>query len=107
MQSNSVYYSNLLICFQSKETQQIASRQWTDACIVSLTLQQSLILSMLVKTVENSLLTGRYLQQNQVQCEQPSATTDWGFERTEQRQKKKTETRIQEYFLCKRKVKHC
>ncbi|MEQ2299327.1 hypothetical protein AMECASPLE_014066 [Ameca splendens] len=35
---------------------------------------------------ENSLLTGRNLQQNQAQCERPSATTDWGFERTEQRQ---------------------
>ncbi|MEQ2166884.1 hypothetical protein GOODEAATRI_032975 [Goodea atripinnis] len=38
---------------------------------------------MHVATVErkNSLLTGRNLQQNQAQCERPSATTDWGFER--------------------------
>ncbi|MEQ2249654.1 hypothetical protein ILYODFUR_031539 [Ilyodon furcidens] len=35
---------------------------------------------MHVATVErkNSLLTGRNLQQNQAQCEWPSATTDWG-----------------------------
>ncbi|MEQ2199201.1 hypothetical protein XENOCAPTIV_027342 [Xenoophorus captivus] len=41
---------------------------------------------------ENSLLTGRNLQQNQnqVHCERPSVTTDWGFERTEQRHKKNT-----------------
>ncbi|MEQ2297847.1 hypothetical protein AMECASPLE_038890 [Ameca splendens] len=41
---------------------------------------------------ENSLLTGRNLQQNQnqVQCERPSATADLGFERTEQRHKKNT-----------------
>ncbi|MEQ2188630.1 hypothetical protein GOODEAATRI_016973 [Goodea atripinnis] len=34
-------------------------------------------------------LTGRNLQQNQnqAQCERPSATTNWGFERTEQRHK--------------------
>ncbi|MEQ2165855.1 hypothetical protein GOODEAATRI_021472 [Goodea atripinnis] len=31
---------------------------------------------------KNSLLTGRHLQQNQAQCERPSATTDWGIERT-------------------------
>ncbi|MEQ2293771.1 hypothetical protein AMECASPLE_036992 [Ameca splendens] len=47
---------------------------------------------MPVATVErkNSLLTGRNLQQNQnqAQCERPSATTDWGFERTEQSNKK-------------------
>ncbi|MED6244976.1 hypothetical protein ATANTOWER_028882, partial [Ataeniobius toweri] len=44
---------------------------------------QSLILSMHVATVErkNSLLTGRNLQQNQnqAQCERPSATTHWEF----------------------------
>ncbi|MED6236434.1 hypothetical protein ATANTOWER_009149 [Ataeniobius toweri] len=36
---------------------------------------------MHVATVErkNSLLTGRNLQQNQAQCERPSATTEWGF----------------------------
>ncbi|MEQ2237883.1 hypothetical protein ILYODFUR_027751 [Ilyodon furcidens] len=38
---------------------------------------------------EKSLLTGINLQQNQAQCEQPTATADWGFERTEQRQNKK------------------
>ncbi|KAK5620517.1 hypothetical protein CRENBAI_022713 [Crenichthys baileyi] len=37
---------------------------------------------------------GRNLQQNQAQCERPSATTDWGFERTEQRHKKNTEALI-------------
>ncbi|MEQ2257857.1 hypothetical protein ILYODFUR_039221 [Ilyodon furcidens] len=41
---------------------------------------------MHVATVErkNSLLTGRNLQQNQnqAQCERPSATTHWGLERT-------------------------
>ncbi|MED6256635.1 hypothetical protein ATANTOWER_031429 [Ataeniobius toweri] len=48
-------------------------------------LQYSVILDEHVETVErkNSLLTGRNLQQNQAQCERPSATTDWGFERTE------------------------
>ncbi|MEQ2309167.1 hypothetical protein AMECASPLE_035700 [Ameca splendens] len=55
---------------------------------------------------KNSLLTGRNLQQNQAQCEWPSATTDWGFERTEQRHEKKTEALIQEYFLYERNVKH-
>ncbi|MED6255424.1 hypothetical protein ATANTOWER_009561 [Ataeniobius toweri] len=56
---------------------------------------------MHVATVErkNSLLTGRNLQQNQAQCERPSAMTDWGFERTEQRHKRNTEALIQEYFL--------
>ncbi|MED6252957.1 hypothetical protein ATANTOWER_019858, partial [Ataeniobius toweri] len=28
---------------------------------------------------------GSNLQQNQAQCERPSATTDWRFDRTEQR----------------------
>ncbi|MEQ2230455.1 hypothetical protein ILYODFUR_029480 [Ilyodon furcidens] len=61
---------------------------------------------MHVVTVErkNSLLTGRNLQQNQAQCERPSATTDWGFDRTEQRHKKNKEAVIQEYFLWERKV---
>ncbi|MED6235856.1 hypothetical protein ATANTOWER_001242 [Ataeniobius toweri] len=69
--------------------------------------QQSLILSMHVATVErkNSLLTGRNLQQNQAQCERPSATTDWAFERTEQRHKENTEALVQEYFLWEGKVK--
>ncbi|KAK5598624.1 Adenylate cyclase type 3 [Crenichthys baileyi] len=66
-------------------------------------MKQSLILSMHVATVErkNSLLTGRNLQQNQnqSQCERPSATTDWGLERTEQRHKESKEALIQEYFL--------
>ncbi|MEQ2243518.1 T-box transcription factor tbx15 [Ilyodon furcidens] len=68
---------------------------------------QSLILSMHVATVErkNSLLTGRNLQQNQAQCERPSATTDWGLERTEQRHKENKEALIQEYFLWEGKVK--
>ncbi|MEQ2242614.1 hypothetical protein ILYODFUR_037696 [Ilyodon furcidens] len=63
---------------------------------LALTLNQSLILSMHVATVErkNSLLTGRNLQQNHAQCERPSATTDCGFERTEQRHKKNTEALI-------------
>ncbi|MED6259374.1 hypothetical protein ATANTOWER_021666 [Ataeniobius toweri] len=49
---------------------------------------------MHVATVErkNSLLTGRNLQQNQAQCERPSATTDWEFKKTEQRHKKNTST---------------
>ncbi|MEQ2259534.1 hypothetical protein XENORESO_013325 [Xenotaenia resolanae] len=48
---------------------------------------------MHVATVErkNSLLTGRNLQQNQAQCERPSATTDWGFERTEVASRKRKE----------------
>ncbi|KAK5607479.1 hypothetical protein CRENBAI_021227 [Crenichthys baileyi] len=56
---------------------------------------------MHVATVErkNSLLTRRNLQQNQAQCERPSATTDWGLERTEQRHKENKEAMIQEYFL--------
>ncbi|KAK5619732.1 hypothetical protein CRENBAI_008211 [Crenichthys baileyi] len=68
--------------------------------------KQSLILSMHVATVErkNSLLTGRNLQQNQAQCERPSATTDWRLERTEQRHKKNKEALIQEYFLWEGKV---
>ncbi|KAK5616302.1 hypothetical protein CRENBAI_014337 [Crenichthys baileyi] len=61
---------------------------------------------MHVATVErkNSLLTGRNLQQNQAQCERPSATTDWGLERTEQRHKENKEAPIQEYFLWEGKV---
>ncbi|MEQ2173199.1 hypothetical protein GOODEAATRI_029521 [Goodea atripinnis] len=68
---------------------------------MALTLQQSLILSMHVATVErkNSLLTGRILQQNQAQCERRSAATDWGFDRTEQRHKENKEALIQETFL--------
>ncbi|KAK5609718.1 Unconventional myosin-Ib [Crenichthys baileyi] len=56
---------------------------------------------MHVATVErkNSLLTGRNLQQNQAQCEWPSATTDWGFERTEQRHKENKEALIKDYAL--------
>ncbi|MED6273115.1 hypothetical protein CHARACLAT_003382 [Characodon lateralis] len=34
---------------------------------------------------EKSTLTARNLQQNQAHCERPSATTDWVFERTEQK----------------------
>ncbi|MEQ2221430.1 hypothetical protein ILYODFUR_015854, partial [Ilyodon furcidens] len=41
----------------------------------------------------------RNLQQNQAQCERPSAMTDSGVERTEQRHTKNTEALIQEYFL--------
>ncbi|MEQ2182488.1 hypothetical protein GOODEAATRI_022797 [Goodea atripinnis] len=63
---------------------------------------------MHVATVERkiSLLTGRDLQQNQnqAQCERPSATTDLGFERTEQRHKENKEALIQEYFLWEGKV---
>ncbi|MED6252461.1 hypothetical protein ATANTOWER_012022 [Ataeniobius toweri] len=61
---------------------------------------------MHVATAErkNSLLTGRNLQQNQAQCERPSATTDWGFERTEQRHKENKEALIQEYVLWEGKV---
>ncbi|MED6239744.1 hypothetical protein ATANTOWER_010453 [Ataeniobius toweri] len=51
---------------------------------------------MHVVTVErkNSLLTRRNLQQNQnrAQCERPSATTDWGIERTEQTEKEHRST---------------
>ncbi|MEQ2239376.1 Septin-4 [Ilyodon furcidens] len=56
---------------------------------------------MHVATVErkNSLLTGTNLQHNQAQCERPSAMTDWGLERTEQRHTKNTEALIQKYFL--------
>ncbi|MEQ2236019.1 hypothetical protein ILYODFUR_008145 [Ilyodon furcidens] len=42
--------------------------------------------------------------QNRAQCERPSATIDWGFERTEQRHKENKEALIQEYFLWERKV---
>ncbi|MEQ2226966.1 hypothetical protein ILYODFUR_032768 [Ilyodon furcidens] len=61
---------------------------------------------MHVATVErkNSLLTGRNLQQNQAQYERPSATTDWGFERTEQRHKENKEALIQDSFLWEGKV---
>ncbi|MEQ2300262.1 hypothetical protein AMECASPLE_023490 [Ameca splendens] len=71
-------------------------------------LQHSLLPDEHVETVErkNSLLTGRNLQQNQnqAQCERPSATTDWGFERTEQRHNENKEALIQEYFLWEGKV---
>ncbi|MEQ2305064.1 hypothetical protein AMECASPLE_033694, partial [Ameca splendens] len=62
--------------------------------------------SLLQATVEkkNSLLTGRNHQQNQAQCGRPSATTDWGFERTEQRHKENKEALIQESFLWEGKV---
>ncbi|MEQ2301566.1 hypothetical protein AMECASPLE_037361 [Ameca splendens] len=40
----------------------------------------------------------------QFKCERPSATTDWGFERTEQRHKENKEALIQESFLWEGKV---
>uniref|UniRef100_A0A3Q2DVK8 Uncharacterized protein n=1 Tax=Cyprinodon variegatus TaxID=28743 RepID=A0A3Q2DVK8_CYPVA len=71
-------------------------------CIDSLTQIQSLTLSMLVATVErkNPLLTGRNLQQNQAQCERPSAEADWGSRRQKQRYKK--QLRAPSQILCQR-----
>ncbi|MED6256466.1 hypothetical protein ATANTOWER_026718 [Ataeniobius toweri] len=64
---------------------------------------------MHVATVErkNSLLTGRNLQQNQnqAQSERPSATTDWRFERTQQRHKENTEALIPGVLSMGRKSK--
>lgn len=49
---------------------------------------------------KNSPLTERNLQQNQnmAECEQPSSTTDWSFEKTDKRHKQ-TEELIQWYYV--------
>ncbi|MED6234712.1 hypothetical protein ATANTOWER_029435, partial [Ataeniobius toweri] len=52
-----------------------------------------------IRTIDLQIYLGRNLQQNQAQCEWPSAMTDWGFERTEQRHKENKEALIQESFL--------
>ncbi|MEQ2252926.1 hypothetical protein ILYODFUR_026842 [Ilyodon furcidens] len=64
-------------------------RQWTVACIDFAAIPHNEH-ACINSGKENSLLTGRNLQQNlnKAHCEVPSAMTEWGFERTEQRQKK-------------------
>lgn len=60
------------------------------ACMVSLALQQSLVQCRHVER-NTPPLTGRNLQQNKAQCKHPSATSDWGFEKMENKDNRKTE----------------
>lgn len=57
----------------------VCERQWTSSCIKLTILQQSLILSVRVATVEMR----NPLQLNLVQSEQPSAAANCGFDKTE------------------------
>ncbi|MED6255956.1 hypothetical protein ATANTOWER_017532 [Ataeniobius toweri] len=49
-------------------------------------------------------LTGRNFQENQAQCEQSSAMTNWGFQKTGHSHKNNIEALIQENFLCENKT---